>query len=465
MIRVVGFSARCLAQAATAAGLEVFAIDAFGDKDLEETTVGNCIVDWPPCSSMALDSVVVADKAGFVPGKPAASSKTTCNWHHPSAQVNPTPAIVVSLESAGSNSDEIAPILLAGGTENWSARLAELHRKGPVFGPTLEQMQLLRNPQFWRECVESCPGIDFPATSFSPQSSPSTPGEGRLLQKTVDSAGGMGVSSTVAPADTALNGDTAHSAGGAELLESGRNRYFQRFVRGASIGITLVLYPSPRKCRVLGATESWNADDVPGPTEFIYRGSWGPIRITTTQHAQLLHLADCIRSRVGAIGWLQMDFIQDEAQEKLWLLEMNPRWTSGMEVLARAGRKPVEHHLGAWNWIEEPDEGKPKDNNSQNGECCEAWAKCVFYAPRDLRLNSEQIARIHGLNRKYFADLPNAAPSATAVTIEKGHPMLTVLAAHDGPAVLDRSGLRSQLLEILRKNLRHVEEIIADPKI
>ncbi len=206
---------------------------------------------------------------------------------------------------------------------------------------------------------------------------------------------------------------------------TGGSYYWQRAIAGRSLGVYCNL-GSNGQVDLLGATESLSAQQWPGPSEFIYRGSLGPVRLTDTQRQQVLRLCHVIHATSGCRGWLQIDFIDDAAGE-LWLLELNPRWAAGMEILFLAGINPVVHHCRAWqNEIN----FSHVNLTMETSDHTEAhFAKGVVYADRELTLTPERIERLQRLPRASFADLPSqftVQSESNSKFVGCGEPLLTV---------------------------------------
>ncbi len=189
--------------------------------------------------------------------------------------------------------------------------------------------------------------------------------------------------------------------------------------------------PSTDKSAV-GITQAIDSYQWPGPTEFIYRGSLGPIQVAPNVHMALEQLGQRV---AGALpdyrGYLQADLIEDAAQN-VWLLELNPRWTAGMEVLHEAARtaaqSPLAAHLRAWEIQSPPRDHWPKPITN-------FVSKAIYYAPSDLQLDQATRRSLYSLRawqpthlanvQWSLADLPNVT-EPTPVRFNMGEPILTV---------------------------------------
>jgi hypothetical protein len=204
--------------------------------------------------------------------------------------------------------------------------------------------------------------------------------------------------------------------------------YWQEFIAGRVLGVTCLI--TDAGVRWLGATEALTSDQWQGPSPYVYRGSLGPLHLDAQHSDTSLARATRVGQQLHYRGYLQADLIED-AHGRLWLLEINPRWTAGMEILqlccASAGSSPLAAHLSAYG-IDIATEfhlGAPETVLA---------AKAVLYAPRDLRLAPEQRARLQSFRQRQprgheawwnIADVPAISADAP-LTFGQGQPVLTL---------------------------------------
>jgi predicted ATP-grasp superfamily ATP-dependent carboligase len=378
-LATIGFSTRAICQACQHLGLLPVSLDAFADFDCQ---------------------------------KAAEISYRLPNWGA-SAAPDSIHSIVQILLNHGN-----PKILLAGGAENWPDLLAQLERHFEVLGPTTSQLQVLRNPSFWRD-LANLAGIGFPLThplNHPDASASDVPPAEKLptswLCKSYAGAGGLHV--------TRFNSLTTFEDAASPSRPA--KHYLQQWIPGRVIGAHCNLSASASE--LLGITEALTQEDWFGPTEFVYRGAWGPRPVS--EHPQLtqplLRLAEAVRVATGLRGWVQFDLIE-ASDGQLWLLEINPRWAAGMELLVDTGRtNPVEAHLRAFGLPASSNHGDPRPESQVS-----CSAKAILYAPAPLELTDRlvsQLQRFPGI-----ADIP--ADSACGQVIERGHPVLTVKAGLD----------------------------------
>jgi predicted ATP-grasp superfamily ATP-dependent carboligase len=158
-----------------------------------------------------------------------------------------------------------------------------------------------------------------------------------------------------------------------------------------------------------------------------------------------------VRVATGLRGWVQFDLIE-ASDGQLWLLEINPRWAAGMELLVDTGRtNPVEAHLRAFglsagsNYVAPPPESQVS--------CA---AKAILYAPAPLELTDRLVAELQQFAG--IADIP--ADSARGQVIEQGHPLLTVKARLDAATASSLSAPERKARLLAELKLRS-EQIVA----
>jgi len=274
-ILIIGASARAAAQASRRAGLEVAALDLFVDRDLRSIAECETIREYPA-------SIVEQAK------------------HWPNHAV-----------------------MFCGGMENFPDVVAELEKKHEIIGPNASQITSLRRLRNWQSWATN-PGCDdwlrFPETHTEANGECDFNGGKIWLMKSHRGAGGMQVR-------------RCHSSESFEASHS----YIQRFVPGRVLGIVFRCFP--QNTTILGVTRNLTpgellqgkstASELP---PFLYAGSVGPLHLQTERETNLSEWIDSISVSVNYRGLLQADFVEG-ADGRLYLLEINPRWTAGMEII------------------------------------------------------------------------------------------------------------------------------------
>lgn len=389
VVITVGYSVRGLVEACWQAGFACVAVDHFGDADTREFANDRWIE-------------FQVTEGGLL-------TKETRNAIH-------------AVASKFLRSGKSAVCVLAGGMENLGGAVAQLREIAPVLGPTEQQRRALRDIEFLNEAAHHA-GIQTPQLRFEGVSDSS------WLWKPLSSAGGLGI----------VRSDRA----GIDR----KSGYWQEFILGEQIGVSCLVSQSTNE--LLGATRSLDTGDWPGPSEFIYRGSIGPIALSAERQAQIDCLCHYIRNRIGYVGWLQLDFIRDQ-RGGLWLLECNPRWTAGMEILLfTSGVNPVRELLMS-NKLET---SNPTVGRGGKLDC---FAKAVLYATQPTNLTGELIAEINQIEG--LADRPHAPQ-----WIECGHPIATLRAGLKCDQVTwNEVENRTRLLEKLREQAERVRNLLGE---
>ncbi len=357
VVVAIGYSVRALVEACWQAGVKCLAVDHFGDADTRQYASGGWLQLQLTKQNLIVEETIRALQV-FTTEKNRAGEEVV--------------------------------VVLAGGMENLGAAVEQLHKIAVVLGPSEEQRMKLRSVEFLRE-MAVCGEFRFPETSRDGQF------DGDCLWKPNASAGGLKI---------------------ARVMDSGSfldnvAGYWQRSISGEQVGATCLV--SDQGCELLGVTSGLSAAEWPGPTEFIYRGSLGPFPVDSGLSRRLKLLASAIQAQTGYCGWLQFDFIRDEHGE-LYLLECNPRWTAGMEVLLRVGdENPVVELLCCYNSENTFKAIRRRDTRAHFG-------KAILYAERTVHLDELSLARLHRI--KGVADRPFEPQ-----TIEAGHPIVTLQAS------------------------------------
>lgn len=412
----VGVSVRALVAALNDSSFRVISVDAFGDQDTRENVEQTIILPQWGTTMSELSLQTELDSGSLT-------------------------------RSDDSQAKPLCPVFGAGGTENWPELISYLtgHPKLRSLAPSQDQLKLLRSARLWAQAAQQS-GIGFPQSidHLGPfgQGANNTLASRWLLKK-LNSGGGSGVSVCEL----------------ASVCSISPNEYVQQEICGPVMGVnfcvawnrTLETAKSDLTPNLtwMGVVQSWSGEQWPGPTEFAYRGSWGPVAISEPLRARLEYLALLIAKETGITGWLQMDCIES-SDGQWWLLEVNPRWTAGMEVLLRSGvTNPAAHHAAAWGYPSLEPQLQVRQPNTLIG-------KAIVYAPSELLLDNNRVDLLHSLPRERFADIPSNQMKGR--WLDAGSPVLTVLASC-APHV-PQSEAQQILLEQLRLSAQQVRDIL-----
>jgi len=382
-ILILGASCRAAAQRAAIAGFQSHAFDQFVDRDLID------------CSQTGqLDTL----------------DGTETQWRKP--HWNGT------------------TMLLAGGMEHRPELVDRLRTHGLRCGVTGWMLRELRDVNHWQSWAR-CSGIGFPETRFSipkgtnPSNHPPDSSDTGWLRKRRNGAGGIGV--TVESFSS--NADAADEP----------QYYWQRRLDGICIGVSFL--SDAVRNHTLGSVVSLTQEDIWGPEPFSYRGSISSTPLPPVIQQQLDRFGDIVRREVGHRGLWQADFIVSE--DRLSLLEINPRWSSSMELLdalgqmAIPGRDVSEPQNSFVEWHVRSLGDSPVSivqeelSNDAKTKCC--IGKCIVYAQHDQHIDDELLEswwknRWHGSVQELVAGVRYADIPPIPFTIERGYPILSCFA-------------------------------------
>ena len=154
---------------------------------------------------------------------------------------------------------------------------------------------------------KSC-GLSVPETRFTaPDRAPG------WLQKRFHSSGGLGVSWSSTRSNVALSNLSG-------------DHYWQRWAPGKRFGATFI--GNRNDSRLIGVCRSY-IKRLPG-RPFVYKGSAGPVKLADAVVDQLKTFGRRCSREFGIRGLFNVDLLV--ANETSVLLEINPRWSSSMEL-------------------------------------------------------------------------------------------------------------------------------------
>ena len=284
--------------------------------------------------------------------------------------------------------------MYTGGLENEPDLIDRLAQALPLWGNAGEVLHRVRNPflvaEALRESDLPCPEV------LGGDAHP--PRDGTWLRKSARSCGGSGV--TVYNANSPVDGDG----------------FYQRRIEGRPHSALFVA--GRGKSLLLGVTEqligpAWNA-----PLPFGYAGSIGPVLLDESSLRQWTKIGECLADRFSLIGLFGVDAIVGGGE--IWPVEVNPRFTSSVEILERAGApSAVGLHVDACRgnlWHERADWCQTD----------QIAGKLIIFAQRAVQAGqnfSSFVARsVEDADRPMLADIP-----CQGERIAAGRPVVTVL--------------------------------------
>ncbi len=226
--------------------------------------------------------------------------------------------------------------------------------------------------------------------------------------------------------------------------------YLQRLVPGRCYGASFVA--DGRRCLLLGVCRQLCGVSWLSAGGFRYCGSIGPLELPGAMRQSLERLGGTLSAAFALRGLFGVDFV--DGSEGPFVLEVNPRYTSSMELLDRIlpqpavrlhvdacleGRLPVDvsgRHVPSQDFLTR--DSSPRDDSP----CHDAlFGKGILYARRASRVTGHFLrwatARHPGRRFARVADIP-----APDWPLQPGAPITTLLA---------RGGDEAEVLRRLRR--------------
>jgi len=265
--------------------------------------------------------------------------------------------------------------LYTGALENNPELVDRLTTLRPLLGHAGNVLRRVRDP-LQLQAVLSREGLHFPETRSAAEPRPT---DGAWLGKTYRGSCGSGVG-------------VAHGA-----------LFWQRAINGTPLSAVFV------GGKLLGVTRQLVGESWACATEFKYCGSIGPWPLPTEIRQQLVHLGVVLGAEFELKGIYGVDLMCDG--ERIWAIEVNPRYTAAVEVVERAYGVSVFGSQGF------------QRHDSPLG-------KVVLYAKVPLAITAELHAQLMqqtgDLNWPRLADIP-----VLGTEIAAGQPVLTLFAEAD----------------------------------
>jgi len=302
-----------------------------------------------------------------------------------------------------------APWLFTGALENHPDLIASIAETRFLAGCRPEAIRRVRDPDRLAAAVRQI-GLAFPDTR---RDSRGIPADGSWLVKPLRSAGGRGIRLWRGFAEAARHGGLPECP------------IWQQRLTGPSWSVAYLL--TARGSRLIGLTRQFIGVRWCGAGPFAYSGS---VTVAlppagSARARQLQQLGDQLAEAFGLRGLVGVDLVRDR-QDRLHVLEVNPRPTASMELFERSsGRSLIAAHLAACGL---PAPSRPRDRDPQRG----SWAKAILFSDRLLSIDEAVVTGLRAVAAcppdgwPRLADIPRP-PSA----IPAGRPVCTLF-AHGG---------------------------------
>lgn len=382
-VLVTGISARAMAESAVRSGYAVIALDAFGDRDLKELTESY---------SLRRDFHTV-----YGPGALFKASRKM-------------------------NFDSVA---YTSNLENYPGILARFDEGHRIIGNSSRVVAAVRS---WPDLFDRLGRAGFPVPKIvfnngtRPVDSPC-----RWLLKPLLSGGGHGISFWT------------QSLPGREKIAGVPDFMIQEYIPGRPCSVSFVA--NGREAVVLGIAEQLIGMKQFGSQGFRYCGNILPLTEILNPDAgkrildMLGRLASFLTREYGLTGVNGFDFIL--FGERIYLLEVNPRYSASMELVERSYGLPIFHlHAKAVLNGELPD--FKLESVLKNGKC---FGKSILFAEKDAT-----VPDTGGWSGKGIRDVPESGEK-----IRAGGPVCSILAS--------RANREGTFAELVRRAEELKEEI------
>jgi predicted ATP-grasp superfamily ATP-dependent carboligase len=293
--------------------------------------------------------------------------------------------------------------LYTGALENYPRLLDRLASIKPLLGNAGDIARRARDPLVLQQLLRE-EGLAFPETRRALEAAPL---DGSWLAKTYRGASGTGV--------WLLDSEPARARAHEQ------HAFAQRRVEGVPAAAVYVL--SEHEARLIGVTQQIVGDPRLGAKRWQYAGSIGPLAVSSPVKSQLEQLGGLLQSRLHLRGLVGVDVII--ADDRLWHIEINPRYTASLEVIERfSGIHALAAHVAAC----QSSSAHAQQYSGAMGPHSMVHGKAILFAKQDATispaLHEWAMERSGGETHRHtsLADIPAAGEHIAA-----GHPVLTAL--------------------------------------
>ena len=369
MILLVGASVRALMESAVESGYEAMGIDFFGDVDAR----------WQG------KTISLSEDYGLKP------------------TVKHVLKVARTISCDG--------LVYTSGPENTPKELRYWERKGLLRGNGPSTLTKVRNPWELRRSLGQI-GAKMPRFCSVRQWKHHEDGK-RWLLKPLHRGGGHGIVELSEKKEDILDLVSSLSQPARFIIEE--------YIDGIPGSVTFLA--NGRKAVVLGTSRQLIGRGG-RIRPFLYEGNIVPLDIQKVMNPmafekQVIKTSEHLTNVFTLKGINTLDFIVN--REGIWILELNPRWSSSVELIERSlGKRLFACHLAACEGME----------LTQIMEQCKTlpntfnfWGKRIVYAPAPSVIEKRTMKQLQFLYEQGVRDIPLAGTK-----IERGEPLCTVLA-------------------------------------
>jgi predicted ATP-grasp superfamily ATP-dependent carboligase len=305
------------------------------------------------------------------------------------------------------------PVLYTGSLESEPVALRALESGGTLLGNPADVVGPVRDPIRLARALRDA---DLPTPDVTLDIE-SLPADGTWLLKHPCSSGGLAVFPYVS-------------------RPLGAGFYAQRRVDGRRR--SALYLGDARGVALIGLAAVWSGA---AGRPYAYRGGLAPLPIAPRLRAILERLGRALHEVFGLRGLFGVDLIVRDGVP--WVLEVNPRYTASVELYEHAtGRALLAEHARAFGV--EPPPGPPAPREPRPA----CVGKLIVYTREALRWSGP--AALRSMSDPWRLPRHADIPATPGMPFHPNDPVLTLLEAGDGPAVVARR-LRRRMLRWRRR--------------
>jgi predicted ATP-grasp superfamily ATP-dependent carboligase len=308
--------------------------------------------------------------------------------------------------------------MYTGALENHPELVDQMAWLAPLWGNPGDVLARVRSPWELAAALGSA-GLLFPETRSSPDG---LPRDGSWLAKTYRGAGGSGVRELVEGGSQAVV-DAPIDSPHLPLSPSPPLCYQRRMV---GTPCAAVFIAADGAATLLGVTRQLVGEAWLGAQGFQYAGSIGPLVLDESRLAAVARCGNVLAEQFELVGLFGVDFLLDG--ERVWPLEVNPRYTASVEIIERAtGVDAISAHAAAYGGLPISDCGFRISRPPSAPRPSSVHGKAILFAKHDLVVSEPFAAMaLAEASRQPWPMLADISSAATL--IEAGRPVLTVFA-------------------------------------
>jgi uncharacterized protein len=306
--------------------------------------------------------------------------------------------------------------MYTGALENHPELVDQLAWIAPLWGNPGDVLMRVRSPWELAEALAAA-GLLFPETRSS---SEGLPHDASWLMKSCCGASGSGVREW----GVKQAAESSEQESSLPIIGPAQPVCFQRRINGMPCSAVFVAMDDTSK--LVGVTRQLVGESWLGAHGFQYAGSIGPLPIPQATRETIARIGEVLTKQFELRGIFGVDFILDA--ERVWTLEVNPRYTASVEIVERAtGLSAVAMHATACaEGLENRDFGVLRETSPQPPAPSPLYyGKAIMFAKRDIVISTEfaEIALTASLQRPW-PTLADVSPAGTP--IDAGRPIITV---------------------------------------